>query len=71
MAAKSSPIGVSVKHSMQSMMHLTLGNSFMKQDGIVFLNCGRLGHTIKTVKSDSSFGISLINPSDENATDTG
>ena len=57
MAAKSSPLGVSVNHSKQSIMHLTLGYSFLKQDGRVFLTCCRLGHTIKT---DSSFDISLI-----------
>ena len=56
-AAKSSPLGVSVKHSKQSIMHLTLGYSFLKQYGRVFLTCCRLGHTIKT---DSSFDISLI-----------
>ena len=51
--------GVSVKHSKQSIMHLTLGHSFLKQDGRVFLTCTccRLGHTIKT---DSFFDISLI-----------
>ena len=57
MAAKSSPLGVSVKHSKQSIMHLTLGYSFLKQDGRVLLTCCRLGHTIKT---DSSFDKSLI-----------
>ena len=56
-AAKSSPLGVSVKHSKQSIMHLTLGHIFLKQNGRVFLTCCQLGHTIKT---DSSFDISLI-----------
>ena len=46
-----------MNHSKQSIMHLTLGYSFLKQDGRVFLTCCRLGHTIKT---DSSFDISLI-----------
>ena len=57
-AAKSSPLGVSVKRSKQSIMHLNLGYSFLKQDGRVFLTCCQLGHTIKT--DVSSFDISLI-----------
>ena len=56
-AARFKPLGVSVKHSKQSIMYLTFGYNFLKQAGKVLFTCCLLGQMIKT---DSSLDINLI-----------
>ena len=55
--ARFKPLGVSVKHSKQSIVHLPFGYSFLNQAGKVSVTCCLLGQMIKT---DSSLDNNLI-----------